>query len=69
VAQRRELFAKKVKSVLQIGGELGILIRFALYSGLRGEEITYVYNADICGKYRAVVVSSFTPLKKRMVSR
>jgi intergrase/recombinase len=41
---------KMVESVLQIGGELGILIRFALYSGLRGEEITYIHDAAICGK-------------------
>jgi intergrase/recombinase len=41
---------KMVESVLKIPGELGILIRFALYSGLRGEEITYVHNADICSK-------------------
>ena len=41
---------RMVKSVLQISGELGILIRFALYSGLRGEEITYIHNAAICSK-------------------
>jgi intergrase/recombinase len=39
-----------VKSVLQIAGELGILIRFALYSGLRGEEITHIHNTAICGR-------------------
>jgi intergrase/recombinase len=41
---------KMVISVLQIGGELGILIQFALYSGLRGEEITYIHNMGICSK-------------------
>jgi hypothetical protein len=41
---------KMVKSVLQVGGELGNLIRFALYSGLRGEEMTYVHKTAICNK-------------------
>jgi hypothetical protein len=41
---------RMVKSVLQISGELGILIRFALSSGLRGEEITYIHNASVCSK-------------------
>jgi hypothetical protein len=40
----------RVKSVLGISGELGVLIKFALYSGLRGEEITYVHNTPVCDK-------------------
>ena len=31
-------------------GEFGILIRFALFSGLRGEEIDYVHSKPVCGK-------------------
>lgn len=37
-----------VNSILQIQGEIGILIKFALFSGLRGEEINYVFNTEIC---------------------
>jgi intergrase/recombinase len=36
--------------VLRIPGELGILIQFALFSGLRGEDITYIHNASLCSK-------------------
>lgn len=31
-------------------GELAILIRFALFSGLRGEEIAYVHDKPICNR-------------------
>ena len=33
-----------VQSVLEIPGEMGTLIKFALYSGLRAEEITYAHG-------------------------
>ncbi len=39
---------KMVSTVLKIDGDLGILIRFALFSGLRGEEISYVHDTVIC---------------------
>lgn len=34
-------------------GELAVLIRFALFTGLRGEEISYVHNRAICPKLAA----------------
>lgn len=44
-----EDYIKKMVSVaLKIDGELGILIKFALYSGLRGEEISYAHDTPIC---------------------
>jgi hypothetical protein len=42
-----------IAKILTIEGEIGVLIKFALYSGLRGEEITYVHNASICDKLSA----------------
>ncbi|HKO65083.1 MAG TPA: integrase [Candidatus Nitrosocosmicus sp.] len=39
---------KQIKKILQIDGDIGILIKFALFSGLRGEEITYVHDTPIC---------------------
>ena len=37
-----------MNTILKIDGELGILVKFALYSGLRGEEISYAHDAAIC---------------------
>jgi hypothetical protein len=42
--------SKMIHLVLTIPGEIGILIRFALYTGLRGEEIAYVHKIQICDK-------------------
>ena len=37
-----------VRKALEIEGDMGIIIKFAFYSGLRGEEITYAYETSIC---------------------
>jgi len=39
---------KMVFQILEIDGELGIIIKFAFFSGLRGEEITYAHETEIC---------------------
>ena len=36
--------------VLGISGEMGVLIKFALYTGLRGEEAAYAHKMEICNK-------------------
>ncbi|MGI8832494.1 MAG: integrase [Nitrososphaeraceae archaeon] len=41
---------RTLKLVLEVPGEMGTLIKFALYSGLRGEEITYAHSTSICNK-------------------
>jgi intergrase/recombinase len=42
--------SKMIHLVLAIPGEIGILIKFALYTGLRGEEIAYVRRTQTCDK-------------------
>lgn len=37
-----------IRKVLEIEGEIGIISRFALFSGLRGEEMTYAHDTAIC---------------------
>lgn len=37
-----------VHKALEIDGDIGIIIKFAFFSGLRGEEITYVHDTAIC---------------------
>jgi intergrase/recombinase len=37
-----------VRKALEIDGEIGVIIKFAFFSGLRGEEITYAHDTSIC---------------------
>lgn len=37
-----------VSTVLKIKGDIGHLIKFAFFSGLRGEEITYCHETELC---------------------
>lgn len=37
-----------IDKILKIDGDIGVLIKFALYSGLRGEEIAYVHDTSVC---------------------
>ncbi len=51
--------------ILKIDGELGILIKFALYSGLRGEEISYAHVAPICDNLSGCGCQSLHVMDKR----
>ena len=37
-----------VRNVLEISGDIGVIIKFAFFSGLRGEEITFTHDTAIC---------------------
>jgi intergrase/recombinase len=37
-----------VRKALEIDGDIGVIIKFAFFSGLRGEEITYAHETPIC---------------------
>ncbi len=39
---------RMISIILKIDGDLGIIIKFALYSGLRGEEISYTHDTPMC---------------------
>ena len=39
---------KMVRKALEIDSDIGIIIKFAFFSGLRGEEITYAHETPIC---------------------
>ncbi len=39
---------KMVSKALEIDGDIGLVIKFAFFSGLRGEEITYAHETAIC---------------------
>lgn len=38
----------KLKKIFELNGDLGLVIKFALYSGLREEELVYLHHRDIC---------------------
>jgi hypothetical protein len=57
--------SKMIHLVLRIPGEIGILIKFALYTGLRGEEIAYVHKTQICDKMLAVIAQNFMLLRRK----
>ena len=41
----------KVREVLEIDGDIGVIIKFAFFSGLRGEGITYAHETSICDSF------------------
>lgn len=55
-----------IKKVLQTfcRGELAILVRFALFTGLRGEEMEHVHNKPICTKLAACNCDSLHVVNK-----
>ena len=40
--------AEKLRTVLQLKGEIGLIIRLAMFSGLREDELVYIYRKEIC---------------------
>ena len=54
-----------ISRVLQIAGELGVLIRFALFTGLRGEEIGYLHKKELCNKLFGCNCSSLHVIEKK----
>lgn len=49
VADSNYIF-ESVDKVLKIEGPMGLIVKFAFFSGLRGEEITHVHETPICDK-------------------
>jgi intergrase/recombinase len=39
---------EKIRMVLQLQGEIGLIVRFAMYSGLREDELTYIHKKEVC---------------------
>lgn len=53
-----------VRKVLQIEGPMGVIVKFAFFSGLRGEEITHAHDTTICEKLSGCECSSLHILEK-----
>jgi intergrase/recombinase len=39
---------EKLRILLQLQGEIGLIVRFAMFSGLREDELVYAYRKEIC---------------------
>jgi intergrase/recombinase len=39
---------EKIRMVLQLQGEIGLIVRFAMFSGLREDELTYIHRNEVC---------------------
>jgi intergrase/recombinase len=46
----QDYLTQMINLILKISGEIGILIKFALYSGLRGAEIEHIRKAEECNR-------------------
>jgi intergrase/recombinase len=46
----RQIIEKKssIKNYRKIGGEIGLTIKFGIFSGLREDEILYIHKKEIC---------------------
>ncbi|TVP41364.1 hypothetical protein NARC_30078 [Candidatus Nitrosocosmicus arcticus] len=57
-----------VHKALEIDGDIGIIIKFAFFSGLRGEEITYAHETPICDSLTGCSCSKLHITQKKNVS-
>jgi intergrase/recombinase len=39
---------EKLRMLLQLQGEIGLIVRFAMFSGLREDELTYIHRKEVC---------------------
>jgi hypothetical protein len=40
--------AEKLKTIFHLQGEIGLIVKFAVLTGLREDELVYIYRKDIC---------------------
>jgi intergrase/recombinase len=40
--------SEKIKTIFQLQGEIGLIVKFAVFTGLREDELVYTYRKDIC---------------------
>lgn len=55
---------ESVFKVLEIDGPMGLIIKFAFFSGLRGEEITHAHQTPLCDKLSGCDCSNLHVIEK-----
>ena len=59
--------AEKLRTVLQLQGEIGLIVKFAMFSGLREDELVYIYTERKFVQILAdVLVKNYMYLKNQM---
>lgn len=53
-----------VRKVIEIDGDIGKILKFAFFSGLRGEEMTYAHNTPICDVLSGCTCSNLHMMEK-----
>jgi hypothetical protein len=56
---------EKVRKLLATEGDIGILVKFALFSGLRQTELSYVHDLEICNDLSGCGCSKLHVVKKQ----
>jgi intergrase/recombinase len=54
----------KLKMVFEMNGEIGLIVKFGLFSGLREDELIYVYGKPICTNLSGCVCEKLHVLEK-----
>jgi intergrase/recombinase len=54
----------KLKLLLECKGDIGTILKYALFSGLREEELVYVYNKPICQNLSGCICQNLHVLNK-----
>lgn len=54
----------KLKLVFEMNGEIGLIVKFGLFSGLREDELIYVYGKPICANLSGCVCEKLHVLEK-----
>ena len=57
-----------VRKALEIDGDIGRIIKFAFFSGLRGEEITYAPETPLCDSLTGCNCNKLYVIQKKNVS-
>ena len=57
-----------VHKALEIDGDVGLIIKFVFFSGLRGEEITYAHETPVCDSLKGCTCNKLHITQKKKIS-
>jgi len=54
----------KLKLLFEMNGDIGLIVKFGLFSGLREDEMVYTYNKSLCNNLSGCVCEKLHVLEK-----